>query len=130
MKKIKSKIVTVIALLFFTLAMQAQQVQITTSDKVESLLKSNPKTIILDVRTAGEFLQGHIKGATLIDVNQADSYSKYDKLDKSKTYLVYCRTKNRSGVVSNYLLSKGFKNIIQMYDGIVGWTANNLPLQK
>lgn len=113
-----------------SLTLHAQGVRTTSSDKVEDLLKSNPETVILDVRTPGEFSQGHLAGALNIDARQADVYSRIGKLDKSKTYLVYCRTRNRSGLISSYMANNNFKNVIQMTDGMMGWEANSLPLQN
>lgn len=126
----KAKLFTIIAFLFTTLSMNAQQFQTTTSDKVEKLIKSNSKIVVLDVRTENEFSLGHVKGAINIDARQNEAFSKVDKLDKSKTYLVYCHTKNRSGVIVSYMVNANFKSIIQMTDGMSGWEKNKLPLER
>jgi rhodanese-related sulfurtransferase len=86
--------------------------------------------IVLDVRTTDEFASGHIKGAINIDIHQPDAKDQINKLDHNAKYIVYCRTKNRSGIVVTHMLQNGFKNIYQMMDGIVGWNQNNLPLSK
>lgn len=104
----------------------AQAVRPINSDEALSLLKNNKKVVVLDVRTPGEFAQGHIKNAINIDVNSADAKSRIDALDKNVLYMVYCRTKNRSGVVTNYMLQNGFKNIYQVVDGIAGLAQQNL----
>lgn len=106
----------------------AQNVTPLTSVEAQKMITKDKKLVILDVRTPGEFSQGHVKGAVNIDVSQADAFDKYLKLDKNVTYIVICRTRNRSGVVTNYMSQKGFKAIYQVVDGIVGWNANNLPL--
>jgi len=126
----KAKLFTIIAFLFTTLSMNAQQFQTTTSDKVEKLIKSNSKIVVLDVRTENEFSLGHVKGAINIDARQNEAFSKVDKLDKSKTYLVYCHTKNRSGVIVSYMVNANFKSIIQMTDGMSGWEKNKLQLER
>ena len=48
--------------------------------------------MILDVRTAEEYSGGHIEGSTNIDVKSESFKEEVGKLDKSKTYLVHCRT--------------------------------------
>jgi rhodanese-related sulfurtransferase len=101
-----------------------------TSIEVDKLLKTNQKFIILDVRTPGEFQQGHLKGAINLDINSHETKPAIEKMDRDAKYLVYCRTKNRSGVITNFMTESGFKNVWQMSDGIVGWYMNNLPLEK
>jgi rhodanese-related sulfurtransferase len=108
----------------------SQGIKPINSTEVSELLQANKSLIILDVRTPEEYAQGHIKGAVNLDVHQPDAMDKIDKLDKNATYLVYCRTKNRSGVVANHMNDSGFKTVYQMMDGITGWNANLLPVEK
>ncbi len=86
--------------------------------------------IILDVRTPAEFNQGHLKGAMNIDFHQAGYMDRINTMDKNARYLVYCRTKNRSGVVVSEMEKSGFKNIYQMTDGFTGWSMNGLPVEN
>jgi rhodanese-related sulfurtransferase len=124
----KTSITLVIALL--TQCAWAQKITFIQSTSVDSLRKKNPQVVVLDVRTPGEFSQGHIPGAINMDVNNPDTDRQYNMLDKQKTYVVVCRTKNRSGVVSNKLVSNGFTNVFQVVDGMVGWNQNRLRVEK
>jgi phage shock protein E len=110
----------------------SQDMNIKTLDSKEAyqLIQNDNKLVILDVRTPGEFAQGHVNGALNIDFHQAGSLDQINKMDKNATYLVYCRTKNRSGVVVQSMSQNGFKNVIQMMDGITGWNQNQLPVEK
>jgi rhodanese-related sulfurtransferase len=117
-------------IVFTVLSLHAQTVKEINSSEVGTMLQKNNKIVVLDVRTPGEFISGHIKGAINIDVHQPDAMERISKLDKNATYLVYCRTKNRSGAVVNHMRQNGFKNIVQMMDGMVGWNQNNLPVEK
>jgi len=47
--------------------------------------------ITLDVRTPGEFAEGHIEGAQLIDFQSGNFENEISALDKNATYAVYCR---------------------------------------
>ena len=67
--------------------------------------------IIVDVRTRAEFAESHVKGALNIDVLEPDFQSKISKLDKSKTFKVYCRSGNRSGQALRTMNSIGFKDV-------------------
>lgn len=100
------------------------------STDIKALTTNNKALIILDVRTPAEFASGHLPNAVNIDINQPGAFDTYARLDKTKTYLIYCRTRNRSGVVANYMIQQGFTKLYQMTDGMVGWSANQLPLVK
>lgn len=127
--KIKIRTLSLVAILFIISSFTPTELTIIYSKDVNKMISGKKKYIILDVRTPGEFNSGHIKGAINIDVNQNDVYTKIDKLDKKATYIVYCRTQNRSQVVGNYMISKGFKEVYKMQDGIVGWLANGLAVE-
>jgi rhodanese-related sulfurtransferase len=82
--------------------------------------KDQPNTMIIDVRTKMEWNMGHVAGATLIDINSADFDAKIDQLDKSKTYLVYCRSGNRSSTAANIMIKKGFTDVKNVRSGQAG----------
>jgi Rhodanese-related sulfurtransferase len=128
----KSKVLLpLLVLLFLAVAtVEAQNKVQVDSKQASELLKKDKKIIVLDVRTAEEFNEGHIKGAVNIDIRQPDAYSKIDKLNHAEKYIVHCRTNHRSGMATDYMMQKGFKNVYQMMDGFPGWAANNLPWVK
>ena len=100
------------------------------SKEAYGLIKADSNIAILDVRTAKEFADGHVAGAVNIDVNQADFAQKIDQLDRSKTYIVYCRSGRRSSKAVGIMATKGFKNLYNVSDGFLGWNKNGLPFEK
>jgi rhodanese-related sulfurtransferase len=52
--------------------------------------------VVIDVRTPDEFAAGHVDGALLIDISAPDFQARIADLDPSGSYLVYCRSGNRS----------------------------------
>ena len=100
------------------------------SKEAFTMLQKNNKIVVLDVRTPGEFNDGHIKGAVNIDIHDPDALRKIDKLDHNTVYLVHCRTNHRSKIAADHMVQSGFKTVYQMMDGYMGWAANNLPAQK
>ncbi len=101
------------------------------SSQTYQLLQKDKNIIVIDVRTPAEFNLGHIERAININVASKDFAKKINQLTpKEKTYLVYCRTKNRSNVAVKYMLKNGFTNVYQMVDGFSGWSRNNLPYTK
>ena len=79
--------------------------------------------VLLDVRTAQEFAEGHLEGARNIDVQAPDFVQQLQALDNSATYLVYCRTGVRSGVAADQLRAAGFADVTGLAGGIVAWQA-------
>lgn len=86
--------------------------------------------IVLDVRTPEEFAEGHIPGAVLMNVNDTRFKQKVNKLDKSKTILVYCLAGIRSEKASAILKDSGFKEVYHLKDGIKAWSGARKELTK
>jgi len=84
--------------------------------------------ITLDVRAPGEFNEGHIEGAQLIDFQSGNFESEIATLDKSKTYAVYCRSGSRSGQAVKIMSDAGFSNIYNLNGGVIDWASAGLPL--
>lgn len=128
MKRMKKQFVILLVIFAISTVMtQAQNKIEVNSAQANELIQKNKKIVVLDVRTPDEFELGRVKGAINIDMLQTDATSKISKLDKTKTYLVYCRTHHRSDNAVNFMMQHGFKNIYQMVDGFNGWMANKLP---
>ena len=70
-------------------------------------LKNNENTLVLDVRTDEEHISGSYKDAIHIPLD--DLRKRLNELDKSKTYLVYCKTGLRSYIACRILSQNGFK---------------------
>ena len=92
--------------------------------------KDNPQFVVLDVRTPEEFGSGHIDGAINIDYNSGGFKFLTSELDKTRTYLVYCRTGRRSGGATKVMKDLGFVSIVRMKGDILAWQAEHLPLVK
>ena len=128
----KTKILIPVLFLFLSTftALEAQNKIEVNSKAVSTMLQKDSKLIVLDVRTPGEYADGHIKGAININILQDDAFGKIDKLNRNAKYIVYCRTHHRSGIAVDHMMKSGFKNVYQMMDGFPGWAANKLPVQK
>ena len=87
--------------------------------------------VIIDVRTEAEFQQGHIAGAINIDFLSDDLWEQIELMDKSKTYLIYCRSGRRSIRVCTLMRNGGFDNakVFNLDGGIISWTAMKQPLE-
>jgi rhodanese-related sulfurtransferase len=84
--------------------------------------------VTLDVRTAGEFMAGHINGAINIDVEGNTFDAEIANLDKSKTYAVYCQSGRRSQIAVDKMASAGFGSLFNLENGIADWNTKGLPV--
>lgn len=69
--------------------------------------------VVIDVRTPGEYESGHVEGAQLLDVQSADFAAGLAELDPDTTYVVYCRSGNRSAAAAQQMQDAG----LEVYDG-------------
>ncbi len=93
-------------------------------------LAKEQNVVILDVRTPGEFREGHIPGANLVPVQVFQYLYLGGKGLKDKKVLVYCHSGNRSVTASRWLDMWGVKEVYNLKGGILEWKAANLPLDK
>jgi rhodanese-related sulfurtransferase len=93
----------------------------------EQKMNSADDKIVLDVRTPAEFRQGHLAGATLIDVLESDFEAKAQKLDKSKPLFVYCASGIRSEQAAGILHRLGYRDIYELEGGFQEWENAGKP---
>jgi rhodanese-related sulfurtransferase len=84
--------------------------------------------VILDVRTPGEFAEGYIEGAQMIDFQGGSFETEIASLDKNATYAVYCRSGNRSGQAVKIMQDAGFPNLFNLEGGVIDWANQGMPL--
>jgi rhodanese-related sulfurtransferase len=87
-----------------------------------------PGVVILDVRTKEEFEEGHIANAININVESDTFLSEIAKLDKSKTYAVYCRSGRRSADAVAKMSNEEFISLANLNGGVIDWANAGLPL--
>jgi len=92
--------------------------------------KDNPNFVILDVRTPEEFLGEYIENAVNLDYYSDTFRNNLDKLDKNKTYLIYCRSGRRSENALNIMKELDFREVYNMLGGIIKWKSEGLPTTK
>lgn len=100
-----------------------------SAEEMEKII-SEKEVIILDIRTLEEFKEGHINKAVNIDFYSKDFESNLDKLDKSKVYIIYCRSGNRSGVALKIMEKLKFTEVYNVLGGIGSIKQIGYPLVK
>jgi len=89
--------------------------------------RTNPNFAILDVRTPGEFSEGHLANA--ININfYADTFrQEMNQLDREKTYLIYCRRGVRSDRTLQMMQEMGFQQVYNLLGGTTRWQREGFP---
>ena len=95
-----------------------------SQSKWASQLESDSKSVIIDVRTDQEVEEGMIPKALHVDVYKGQEFiSELEKLDKTLSYYVYCRSGNRSGQACSVMQKMGFESTFNLVGGFLEWTG-------
>lgn len=89
--------------------------------------RDNPDFVIIDMRTPKEFADGHIENAINLDYYSETFQDELDKLVKTKTYLIYCRSGGRSGSALDIMAELDFGEAYNMTGGLNAWKAEGFP---
>lgn len=125
MKRIASLYLT--SMLFFIACAQNSTVKQVNSIEFEKLIKDSSGTL-LDVRTLGEYKNGHIKEAGQLNYYALDFRQKLLLLPKNQPIYLYCNTGYRSQRAAEILVENGYKNVYNLEHGIMEWNLKNLPV--
>ena len=91
-------------------------------------LVADTNVVVLDVRTAAEFAEGHLERAINIDYHQSDFVEKAKAtLPLDKKIAVYCRSGRRSAGAAGKLGEDGYK-LVNLKGGIIAWKEANMPV--
>ena len=114
------------ALLWPTLTMRGKR----ASPLEVTQLINRGKSVVLDVRDAAEYANGHLPDARHIPL--AELAKRAGELDKakSKTVIVVCQKGVRSSMAAKVLAGAGFTDVVSLDGGVTAWKAAGLPLAK
>lgn len=88
------------------------------------------QSVLIDLRTNDELKnKGFIKGATQIDYFAKDAEATIAKLDKKKTYLIYCAGGGRSGECVDLMKKEGFEHVVNLEKGFDDWKKKGFEVE-
>jgi TusA-related sulfurtransferase/rhodanese-related sulfurtransferase len=96
-----------------------------TNEELLKKLEANEKVTILDVREPAEYAFNRIRGAKSIPLGELEN--RVGELDPEMQIHVVCRTGTRSDMACQLLAEKGFKQVVNVTQGMSGW---NGPTEK
>ncbi|MFF2289976.1 rhodanese-like domain-containing protein [Peribacillus butanolivorans] len=89
-------------------------------NEVNALLKGNSTINIIDVREVDEVKAGKILNAMHIPLGLVEF--RMQDLDKSKEYIMVCRSGGRSSMAAKLLEDHGYK-VLNMTGGMLEWNG-------
>ena len=98
--------------------------------EADEVLSENGDAVLLDIRTPEEYGEARIGGSENIDFYAADFAEQLEQLDPDGTYVVYCRSDNRSGQAMDTFRDLGFAKVYEIDGGIVNWYESGYPVES
>jgi rhodanese-related sulfurtransferase len=95
---------------------------------VLNTMRGQPDFVLLDVRTAPETAESHISGTVGLDFYSPLFRDNLAQLEREITYLIYCRTGNRTGQTMALIADLGFEKTFDLDGGIRAWTDLGYPV--
>ena len=93
-------------------------------DKWKTGFENDTNAVMLDVRTSEEFESKRIPRSINIDFYNPEIFmQEVGKLDKDKSYYIYCRTGVRSANSCHLMKDLGFTKTYNLIGGIVDWNG-------
>jgi len=105
-----------------------KQIKVAELNKID--FSDNSEIALLDVRTTEEVNDAAIANSIHIDVLETASFKEaVEKLDKSKTYYIYCRSGGRSTRAAEMMQGMGFEKLYNVQGGITAWKGQGFPVE-
>ena len=128
MKKLLFSILAALGL--FANAQSQSEVEVLEPQAFIERVKADTSAIILDVRQPEEFAEGHLAQAINLDwLDQTVFINGLAKLNKQKTYYIYCRSGRRSKAAAGKLKAEGFQ-VIDLKGGYLHGVEVGMPVVK
>ena len=83
--------------------------------------------VIIDVSTPQEYKDLHLEGAINMNLISRFFKTRLDAMDKSRTYVVYCKVGGRSKIAQKLMQQLGFRTVYNVVGGTLLWEEEGLP---
>lgn len=123
-------LVVSLAVLLSGLACADGAPKVSQEQLLERIQGEDSQLVVLDVRTAKEFADGHVPGA--INISHDELESRIGELEqvRGKDVVVYCRSGRRTGIALGILERAGFKQIYHLEGDYMGWSAAGRAIER
>ena len=123
------KTLTIIAVFLSLISFSQTKIENVDAATFKKLIDEK-KSVLIDLRTDDELKnKGYIKNATQIDYFKKDAEAIISKLDKKKTYLIYCAGGGRSEECSELMQKQGFSHVVNLEKGFDDWKKKGFDVE-
>lgn len=96
-----------------------------SAEEAKEIINNTDDFVLVDVREADEYADGHIEGAILISYGEIGEEAENKLPDKEQTILVYCRSGQRSAIAAQTLTELGYTDV-RDFGGIIDWPYDKI----
>jgi rhodanese-related sulfurtransferase len=96
----------------------------------EAIRLMNGGAVLVDLRSANQFKDGHIAGARNLPADQLAGDPKALAKLAAKSVVLYCGDGATTAAAQRTLAAAGVKDVYGLRGGLAGWTQENLPVVK
>ena len=123
------KAITIFALIISTISFSQTKIEHVDPAIFKKLIDEKI-SFLIDLRTDDELKnKGFIKGAIQIDYFKKEAESVISKLDRKKTYLIYCAGGGRSGECAELMQKLGFTHVVDLDKGFDDWKKKGFEVE-
>jgi phage shock protein E len=101
---------------------------VSPSKAAEVVADAPADLVVLDIRTPEEYAAGTIEGSVNMDFYAADFADQLAALDRDATYVLFCRSGNRSATAAQMMRDLDFAEVYEINGGIVAWSQAGQPI--
>ncbi len=103
--------------------------------EVKRRMDAGEDILLVDVRTRSEFSGelGHVRGSLNVPLPELPARLRQDLElvgDGDETVVAICRSDARAAFAVRMLRQAGFKQVLVMSGGMLGWLADDLPVER
>lgn len=98
--------------------------------EARDLVESNPDTLVVDVRTPGEFETVHIDGAINLPLDQVDAHLQRIVADAGGRMVLICQSGQRARQAQEKLANAGLPEVSVLNGGMNAWVGAGAPVRR
>jgi len=96
----------------------------------DAIRMMNTGAVLVDLRSANQFKDGHIEGARSVPGDALAADPKALERLAGKTLVLYCDTGATTAAALRTLARAGVKDVFSLRGGLAAWKQENLPVVK
>lgn len=85
---------------------------------LQKMIKENSNIILLDVRSAQEFKEGHLLGALNLPLGELENKAGLLMPNQGQTIVAYCQRGVKSKAAANLLIEMGYTDVYELKGGL------------